>query len=122
MMAFGGSFEFFVPILLAIIAPAIIALLLVKERHRRTVLRITGAVLTVFAFWIGALVTSTGGCGVGFLGILFGPIVAGVAIAISVCLPRTRLVDYTLLALFILAPFAGALAGAGAHDTVSSCP
>jgi len=112
----------FVPILLTIVVSGIIALLLVKERHRRTVLRITGSVLTVFVFWIGALVTSTGGCGMMIFGMLFGPFVAGAAIAISVCLPKTRLVDAILLGLFILAPFAGALAGSGVHDTVSSCP
>jgi len=108
-------------ILLAIIVPAIIAFLLVGERHRGTVLRIAGAILTVFAFWAGALTTSTG-CGVGLLGIFCGPFVAAGAVAISVCLPRTRLVNVILVTLFILAPFAGVLFGSGVHESnANSC-
>jgi len=115
------AFEFFGYVLLAVMVPTTIAFFLVKKRHRGTVLRIAGAILTVLGFWIAALPTSTG-CGVWLLGMFCGPFVAAAAIAISVCLPRTRFVNAILLGLLVFAPFAGVLAGSGVHESnASSC-
>lgn len=110
----------FGPIALAVALPTALFAAF-RPVHRAFALRIGGAVLGTLGFLAAMLVNATG-CTPFFFAIFIGPFIAIVAVVVACALPKNRIVNLILTALFLMAPVVGLALGHGIHTGPGDCP